>query len=142
MRRISTMDNLYKEENSDNNTATEDSDDYTATARKLFNANPLQHITTANKLFNANPFECISKETDNFPATNCKKQKKLQHQQCINFVTQDNIASFQDLIQDLHDIGKCFDYKDKTLRDCECVEKLSKDDIWDGSIFLVSLANQ
>jgi hypothetical protein len=35
------MDNPYKEEDSDDDTAAEDSDDHTATAYKLFNANPL-----------------------------------------------------------------------------------------------------
>lgn len=48
----------------------------------------------------------------------------------------------QDFIQQSHDIGRRFDYRDKTFRDCDCVTKLTIDDIQDGSIFLVDLVNQ
>ncbi len=71
------MGNPYKEEESDDDTATEGSDDHTATAHKLFKANPLQCTTTANNVFNANPFKRISKETNKiFWAANHKKQRK------------------------------------------------------------------
>jgi hypothetical protein len=76
--------NPYKElDDSDSTTAmedsdghaTEDSDDHTATAYKLSNANLSQLITTTNKLFNANPFKRITKETDKYFTGGHQSQK-------------------------------------------------------------------
>jgi hypothetical protein len=58
------MDDPHEEEDSDNNTAIEDRDNYTATSCELLNANLLQYVTKTKNLFNnANPLERISKET-------------------------------------------------------------------------------
>jgi hypothetical protein len=57
--------------------------------------------------------------------------------------TENDIASCQGFLQQLHEIGRCFDYRGKTFKNCEFVKKLSKDDIFcDGSTFLVALENQ
>jgi hypothetical protein len=141
------MDNDPSEEeddSDDSSTATEARDDHTATAYEAFMANPLQRITTANDLFNANPFEKIVKETDKFlrAASRLKQTKKLHGRPCLNDVTQDDIVSCQAFIQRAHDVGRGFNFRDKTFRDCVCVKNLMDDDIWDGAIFLVSLANQ
>jgi hypothetical protein len=101
--------------------------------------------TTAYQLFNANPFQRIFKATDNFFrwAGNRKKEKKShQHRQCDHVVTQSDITSCQEFLQELHDIGRCFDYREKAFKKCQCAKKLSEDDIREGSVFLVVLANQ
>jgi hypothetical protein len=128
----------------DSSTATEARDDHTARAYEAFMANPLRRITTANNLFNANTFERITKETNKFiqAASRLKQTKKLHGRPCLGNVTQDGIVSCQAFIQRAHDVGRCFNFRDKTFRDCVRVKNLIDDDIRDGAIFLVSLANQ
>ena len=101
--------------------------------------------TTAIQLFNTNPLQGIMKATDIFfwwAAQHCKKDKKQRHRPHDNAVRQSKITLCQDFLQELEAIGRCFDYRDKSFRNCECVKKLSNDDIRDGSIFLVELVNQ
>jgi hypothetical protein len=136
----------HKEEDNDSDdfTALEGSDGHIPTAHEDLINYPLQQITTANKLFDANPFKRIAKETDKFIwAPNCKKQtKKLDGGPCIGDVTQDDIVSCQALILQAHYVGRCFNFRDKTFRDCVCAKNLIEDDIWDVAIFLVNLANK
>jgi hypothetical protein len=89
-------------------------------------------------LFNANPFERIVKETGKFlrAASRMKQTKRLHGRPRLDDVTQDDIVSCQAFIQRAHDVGRCF------FRDCVFVKNLIDDDIRDGAIFLVSLANQ
>jgi hypothetical protein len=99
-------------------------------------------IMTTNQLFNNNPFEGIMKATNNCFrwAGNCKK--KSQQGPCDEVVTQSNIAACQEFLEKLQEIGRCFDYRDKAFKNSECVTRLSKDGLHDGSTFLVALANQ
>jgi hypothetical protein len=71
-----------------------------------------------------------------------QKENKLQRRLCNDDVTQSDIASCQDFLQTLQNIGRCFDYRRKEFKKCNCFQELSEDDIHDASTFLVALANQ
>jgi hypothetical protein len=98
----------------------------------------------AYQLFNDNPFQGIMKASDKFFrwAGNRKKKKKLQRHPCNDDVTQTNITLCQDFLQTLQNIGRCFDYRRKGFKTCNCFQELSEDNIHDASTFLVALANQ
>jgi flavodoxin len=116
-------------------------DDDSENSEDLFHT--FQVKSYANKLFNENPFERIMKETDQFfRASRSKKYSKKRHRPCDDNVTQSDIALCKEFLQKMNDIGSCFDYRDKGLRGCDCMQQLTDNDLQDASVFLVALGNQ